>query len=79
MSAYEPAPDLSDFNCPRCATAYKVVHAEAEDTEGGYAVPCLQCGGPLQGREGRFILKYFLGVGRKRRAARPVVVQSPSH
>jgi predicted Zn finger-like uncharacterized protein len=73
-------PDLAaDFNCPRCATAYKVVHAEAEDAAGDDAVPCLQCGAPLQGREGRFLLKYFLGVGRQRRAARPVVVPSSSH
>jgi hypothetical protein len=66
MFAYEPTPDLSDFNCPHCAAAYKVVHVEAEDSSSDDEVTCLQCDGPLQGREDRFILKYFL-VDRRRK------------
>jgi hypothetical protein len=33
-------------------------------------ITCRSCGGPLQGREGRFLLKYFL-VDKRRKAAPP--------
>jgi hypothetical protein len=33
-------------------------------------ITCRSCGGPLQGRDGRFLLKYFL-VDKRRKAAPP--------
>ena len=36
----------------------------------------LNCGGPLHGREGRFLLKYFLTERPKRRAYEAAVAQS---
>ena len=49
------------FRCPTCEAKYEVVRVEAAprpttDRE----ISCLSCGGPLHGREGKFILKYFL-------------------
>ena len=67
------ASDVTRFSCPHCAASYQLVQVEAEDTTSDGEVTCPRCGGPLQGREGRFIRKYFL-VDRERR--RPIVVQS---
>jgi DNA-directed RNA polymerase subunit RPC12/RpoP len=69
MSDMMPA----NFKCPTCGAEYEVVRAEAPpgpttDRE----ITCLNCGGPLQGREGAFLLKYFL-VSRLRRG---IVAQS---
>jgi hypothetical protein len=57
----------STFECPRCAAKYEVVRVEAP--QGPIAdreITCLSCAGPLDGREGLFVLKYFL-------VARPLV------
>jgi DNA-directed RNA polymerase subunit RPC12/RpoP len=63
----------ANFKCPNCGAEYEMVRAEAPpgpttDRE----ITCLNCGGPLPGREGGFLLKYFL-VSRLRRG---VVAQS---
>ena len=55
-------------NCPHCGAAYKVVQVEAPSDP--VEVISRSCGGPLQGREGRFLLKYFL-VDKRRKAAPP--------
>jgi predicted Zn finger-like uncharacterized protein len=55
-------------NCPHCGAAYKVVQIEAPSDP--VEITCRSCGGPLQGREGRFLLKYFL-VDKRRKAAPP--------
>jgi hypothetical protein len=59
----------TSFECPNCAAKYEVVRVDAPpgptiDRE----ITCVSCGGPLQGREGPFVLKYFLIERRKRRA-----------
>jgi predicted Zn finger-like uncharacterized protein len=50
----------TEFNCPNCNALYKVVRMEAKSTAGDREITCRSCGAPLQGREGDFILKYFL-------------------
>jgi predicted RNA-binding Zn-ribbon protein involved in translation (DUF1610 family) len=57
------------FNCPECGAKYEIVRVEAlprpvTDRE----ITCVSCGGPLDGRQGALILKYFL-VERPRRRA----------
>ena len=56
------------MNCPHCGAAYKVVQVEAPSDP--VEITCRSCGGPLAGREGRFLLKYFL-VDKRRKAAPP--------
>ena len=46
--------------CPNCAAQYKVVRIEVVPTDAFREITCKACGGPLQGREGRSIFKYFL-------------------
>jgi ssDNA-binding Zn-finger/Zn-ribbon topoisomerase 1 len=53
-------------NCPHCGAAHRVVHIEAQSEP--VEITCKSCGGPLEGRRGRFLLKYFL-VDKRRRAA----------
>ena len=47
------------FKCPNCSAEYRVVRVEA-DLAKDREITCRKCGGPLVGREGKFILKYFL-------------------
>jgi hypothetical protein len=47
------------FACPNCGAQYKLVRAEAGALPARQIIRC-RCGGPLKGREGKFILKYFL-------------------
>ena len=59
----------TQFECPNCAAKYEVVRVEGPrvpttDRE----ITCVSCGGPMNGREGKFILKYFLVERPKRRA-----------
>jgi len=43
--------------CPGCKALYEIVEVEAgPDRE----ITCQVCGGPLAGREGKFVLKYYL-------------------
>jgi hypothetical protein len=55
--------------CPHCDARYIVVRIEATTTTNS-EITCLSCGGPLHGREGRFILKYFLTDSRKQAGKR---------
>jgi len=57
------------FECPRCSAGYKVVRAEAPDPTSS-EIACLSCGEPLAGREGAFVLKYFLVDAPKERQRR---------
>ena len=56
------------FHCPICAAKYEVVGFEATPGTTEAAVACLCCGAPLHGREGQFVLKYFLIERPKQRA-----------
>ena len=58
----------SAFECPTCSAQYKVVRVKAESVSANQQLVCRKCGGPLHGRDGRFIVKYFL-VDRPRRRA----------
>jgi predicted RNA-binding Zn-ribbon protein involved in translation (DUF1610 family) len=60
----------SRFNCPNCGALYEVVRVEAENVAIGRELACLSCGAPLQSRQGRFVLKYFL-LGRSYPAVTP--------
>ena len=60
--------ETSRFNCPNCQAEYKLVRAEG-DPPPDRQIVCRRCGGPFQGREGKFILKYFL-VDRPRTQAK---------
>ena len=64
------------FNCPNCGARYEVVRIEEPPRPTHREVTCLSCGGPLHGREGKFVLKYFLTDRAKRRAYRAAVAQS---
>jgi hypothetical protein len=67
--------DTSSFQCPQCAAAYQVVRVEA-DAAADRDIACPACGAPLQGRDGSFILKYFL-TGLPKRPRSPAVHLSP--
>ena len=47
------------FQCPHCTAKYALVKVEASAPVDA-KVRCISCGGPLDGRENAFILKYFL-------------------
>jgi hypothetical protein len=59
----------SRFGCPHCGAQYTLVRVEAESATADGQIACRSCGGPLDGHDGRFILKYFL-VDRPTRADR---------
>jgi hypothetical protein len=63
----------SVFDCPNCGARYKLVRVEAEMTGADTPVACRCCGAPLEGRDGRHILKYFL-VDRPKHTDRPKLV-----
>jgi hypothetical protein len=52
-------PEIFRFDCPNCRAEYKLVRAEADPPPDPQIV-CRRCAAPLQGREGKFMLKYFL-------------------
>jgi hypothetical protein len=64
------------FKCPNCEARYEVVRIEEPPRSTDREVTCLSCGGPLHGREGRFLLKYFLTDRPKHRAYRATVAQA---
>jgi len=51
---------FNSFTCPNCNAFYQVVKVEAGPETVLQDVPCRICGAPLAGREGNFVLKYFL-------------------
>ena len=78
MTSPLPAPSAmpAQFFCPTCGAKYEIVWVEAPPRSTDREVTCLSCGGPLHGREGKFLLKYFLAERPKRRAYDVVVTQS---
>jgi transcription elongation factor Elf1 len=64
-----PTQPTSTFHCPHCGVAYKIVRVEADAAAAADdKVHCRNCDGELDGRDGAFILKYFLvGPSRKPR------------
>jgi transcription elongation factor Elf1 len=53
------SPAFSPFTCPNCH-ALKIVKVEAGPETENREITCRVCGGPLSGREGNYVLKYFL-------------------
>jgi hypothetical protein len=47
-------------NCPHCNAHYRLVRAEAGPESSTGRIECRECGGALNGRDGRFVLKYLL-------------------
>jgi hypothetical protein len=67
---------LKSFTCPKCNALYQVVKVEAGPETEDRAIACSVCGGPLAGREAKFVLKYFLlreAVHRRRHGNTKVV------
>ena len=65
------SPAFTPFTCPNCNALYQVVKVEAGPETDDREITCRACGGPLAGREGKFVLKYFLlrkGLRSRRRA-----------
>jgi hypothetical protein len=64
-------PGFDSFTCPNCQALYYIVKVEAGPETDSREIVCRACGGPLVGREGKFVLKYFLwrkAVRTRRRA-----------
>ena len=49
-----------NFTCPNCNALYQIIKAEVGPETTERDIACRICGGPLPGREGQFVLKYFL-------------------
>ena len=47
------------LHCSQCQALYQVVKAEAGPETVDRPIFCLACAGPLIGREGQYIFKYF--------------------
>ena len=59
---------FNPFTCQNCKALYQVVKVEAGPETTNREITCQVCGGPLAGREGKFLLKYFFlreGIRRK--------------
>jgi hypothetical protein len=65
-----PVTKATPFECPNCAAQYKLVRIETNETLPDQQLGCRKCGGPLHGREGRFISNTFwwIVLGGKRNA-----------
>ena len=66
-----PMDEATPYACPTCGAEYKVVRVEAKTMVPEGRLTCTKCGGPLNAREGRYILKYFLVGGSRRYPLRP--------
>jgi hypothetical protein len=69
-------PAFNPFTCPNCDAFYQVVKVEAGPETDNREIVCRVCGAPLAGREGQFVLKYFLlreAVRRKRQGTAKAV------
>ena len=64
-------PSFNSFTCPNCKALYQVVKAEPGPETVDREIVCRSCGAPLTGRDGKFVLKYFMlrEAGRTRRRA----------
>lgn len=67
MDEITTAPGYTLRSCPHCGIRYKVVKAVSDEPT-VREIECRACGGPLQAREGRHVLKYFL-IERRSRSA----------
>jgi hypothetical protein len=47
-------------NCPNCNALYQIIEVEAGPESFEREIACLACRRPLPGREGNFVLKYFM-------------------
>jgi hypothetical protein len=66
---------MLSFVCPNCDALYELVKVEAGLETADRAIACRSCGAPLSGREGKFVLKYFLlrtAAGRVWRRLSPI-------
>jgi len=62
---------FNTFTCPNCNALYQLVKVEAGPETDNREIACPVCGAPLAGREGKFVLKYFLlRKGTRRRPQR---------
>jgi predicted Zn finger-like uncharacterized protein len=64
------------FTCPNCRALYEVVKIEASPETEKHEVRCQVCAGTLDGREGKFVLKYYLlreAIRRERRKWRRAI------
>jgi hypothetical protein len=50
----------TSFHCPHCDALYELIKVEAGSETVDRQITCRACGGPLPGREGHYILKYFM-------------------
>jgi predicted RNA-binding Zn-ribbon protein involved in translation (DUF1610 family) len=48
------------FQCPNCGALYQVIKCEAGPETDDRRITCRACSAPLVGRDGQFVLKYFL-------------------
>jgi predicted RNA-binding Zn-ribbon protein involved in translation (DUF1610 family) len=48
------------FQCPNCGALYQVIKCEAGPETDDRRITCGDCSAPLVGRDGQFVLKYFL-------------------
>jgi hypothetical protein len=48
------------FNCANCGALYYLIKLEAGPETVDRKLHCQTCGAPLPGRDGQFVLKYFL-------------------
>jgi hypothetical protein len=48
------------FKCPNCSALYHIVKVEGGPEAVDREIICRACGAPLQAREGKFVIKYFL-------------------
>ena len=48
------------FKCPNCDALYQIVQVEAGQKSADREITCSACGGPIPGRDGKFVMKYFL-------------------
>jgi DNA-directed RNA polymerase subunit RPC12/RpoP len=53
-------PPVTRFDCSNCGAHYRLVRVEAGVETTSREITCRSCGSPLQAREGRYVLKYFL-------------------
>jgi DNA-directed RNA polymerase subunit RPC12/RpoP len=48
------------FICSNCHALYRIVRVEVGRETVDREITCQACGGPLPGREGRFVIRYFM-------------------
>jgi DNA-directed RNA polymerase subunit RPC12/RpoP len=59
---------MVNFKCANCDALYQVIKVKAGPETVDSEITCQICGRPFVGRDGRFVLKYFLlrEAGRRR-------------